>query len=631
MKHLLTIAAISGLCLVPAATASGMSSEKSDSTINLNETVITGTRISVPRDILPSPVTVIGRSELEDNGSIALLPTLTQEVPGLFVTTRGVAGYGTSTGAAGGISLRGLAGSAGRVLILIDGHPQYAAIYGHPVADAYIANDAERVEVIRGASSILYGSNAMGGAINIITRQSPDEGNTVNAGMSAGSYGTRRYSVSDNFRKDRFSAFGGVNVERSDGHRENSEFDSYNGMAKMGYEINDNWSVRANVNLSKFVAHNPGEEATPLTDCFADIVRGMSGLSVVNAYDRTSGAVNLYYNWGNHVINDGYKAGGVPQPFLFKSTDYMGGANIYQSFDTWQGNVVTAGFDAKFYGGNAFRNPATEYYADHKNLRELAGYLFMQQTWRGLMAEAGIRMENHSLYGTEWIPQAGISYMAPWGTSLKFSYAKGFRTPNLRELYMYASANEELKPERSQSFDLQLSQRALDGRLYAELGFFYIKGDNMVEVVRENGKPQNRNVGSFANKGIEALVSYNILDNLRLHTNYSYLYMDTPITGAPRNKLYFGADYKPGRFALHAGMQWIDDLYLVTGENAATDSFVLVDARVAFRPLDGFEVFVKGDNLLGRSYYTMAGMPMPGATFMVGFNCTLKCGTCCKR
>lgn len=592
-------------------------------TINLREAIITGSRIPVSRDVMPIPISVVSRNTIEQSGETALLPVLMQQVPGLFVTSRGIAGYGVSTGAAGGINMRGFAGGSGRVLILIDGHPQYATIYGHPVADAYIASDAQRVEVSRGAASVLYGSNAMGGAINIITRKATQDGNRLSARLMGGSYGTQRYSLTDSYRKGRFSGVISGNYERTDGHRTNSEYDSWSGSVKLGYDIAEEWRVTGNVNIAKANAQNPGTISRPMLDGTTDVLRGMSGLSIENNYGKTSGAVNFYYNWGDHQINDGYFEGGTPQPHLFNSTDYMGGVNIYQSVKLFKGNTITGGFDAKLYGGNAYRDPVTEVYADHVKLNEVAGYVFAQQELWRFMINAGIRLENHKLYGTEWVPQAGISFKAMEQTHLKFSISKGFRTPNMRELYMYKSANEDLLPERSLSYDFSVSQGLLDNRMSMELTLFYIKGDNIVEVVQVDGNPQNRNVGDFANKGIEFSLNYLILNNLRLNTNYSYLYMDTPITGAPRNKFYAGLAYSPGKFTLSAGAQVIDKLYLTTGDDAITSNYTLIDARVAYRPMKWIEVFVKGDNLLGQTYETMNGFPMPKATFMGGVSFNL--------
>lgn len=589
----------------------------------LNEIVITGSRVPVPREMLPIPISIVNRNTLEQSEETNLLPVLTKHVPGLFVTSRGITGYGTSTGAAGGINMRGFSGGSGRVLILIDGHPQYATIYGHPVADAYIASEAQRVEVSRGAASVLYGSNAMGGAINIVTRKALEDGNRFSAKLSAGSYATQRYALTDSYRKGKFSAVASGNYERTNGHRENSAFESFSGFGKVGYEFSEQWKITGNVNVTKFYSENPGTTERPMLDGTADVLRGMSGLSIENNYGKTSGAVNLYYNWGKHVINDGYFEGGSPRPYLFNSTDYMGGINIYQSAKLFKGNTITGGFDVKLYGGNAYRNPVTEIYADRIKLHEMAGYLFAQQELWRFMLNAGIRLENHKLYGNEWIPQAGISFKAAKQTHLKFSVSKGFRTPNLRELYMYASANEDLLPERSISYDFSIMQGFLDNRISMELTLFYIKGDNIVEVVQVDGRPQNRNAGEFANQGIEFSLDYQILRNLFFNTNYSYLHMKNPITGTPGNKFYGGLTYNPGKFSINAGAQVIDKLYLSTGENAQTSSYILVDARVSYRHIKWLEFFIKGDNLLGQKYETMLGFPMPGVTIMGGLNLNL--------
>lgn len=595
--------------------------------INLEEVVVTGTRVPIPRDVIPVPITVVHRSTIEQSEETSLLPVLMQQVPGLFATSRGMAGYGVSGGAAGGINMRGFAGGSGQVLILIDGHPQYATIYGHPVADAYIASDAQRVEVSRGASSILYGASAMGGAINIITRQAMEDGNKFSARLMGGSYGTQRYSITDTYRNGRLTGVVSGNYERTDGHRPNSEFESLTGFAKLGYDLSENWKTTGNVNIAKSKAEVPGQESRPLLDGTTDVLRGMAGLSLENHYEKTRGAVNFYYNWGDHEINDGYYEGGTPRPYLFNSTDYMGGVNIYQAVNLFQGNTITGGFDMKLYGGNAYRNPETEIYADHVKLNEVAGYILAQQQLWKFMLEAGLRLENHKLYGTEWVPQAGVSFKAAKQTSLKFSFSKGFRSPNMRELYMNffpgGPSNPDLLPERSFSYDFTISQGLLDNRLSAELTLYYIKGDNMIAVIPVDGTNKNMNTGKFANKGVEFSLNYLILDNLSLNTNYSYLDMENPVTGAPRNKFYAGMTYRPGKFTLSAGAQVIDKLYLATGDNPQTINYTLVDARVAYRPLKWMEVFVKGDNLLGKKYETMLGYPMPETTFMGGVSFNL--------
>ncbi|MDR0796945.1 MAG: TonB-dependent receptor [Tannerella sp.] len=369
------------------------------------------------------------------------------------------------------------------------------------------------------------------------------------------------------------------------------------------------------------MAQVPGQESRPLLDGTTDALRGMSGLSFENNYGKTRGAVNFYYNWGDHKINDGYFEGGTPRPFLFKSTDYMGGVNIFQAVNLFKGNTMTGGFDVKLYGGNAYRDPKTEIFADHIKLHEVAGYILgQQQLWR-FMFEAGLRLENHKLYGSEWVPQAGISFRAAEQTRLKFSFSKGFRTPNMRELYMFAPANEALLPERSLSYDFTVSQKLIDNRLNMELTLFSIRGDNMIEVVQVGeGRMQNRNVGRFSNKGIEFSLNYLLHNNLFVNANYSYLDMEKPVTGAPENKFYAGVTYRQGKFSLSAGAQIIDRLYLVTGDRPRTTDYTLIDAQIGYSPLKWMEIIVKGNNLTGKKIETMNGYPMPKATMMAGLS-----------
>ena len=139
-------------------------------TIRLDEVIVTGSMPKVNLRNLPMSISVVSENEIEARKDNSLLPLLTEEVPGLFITQRGVMGYGVAGGAAGAMSIRGIGGApTAGVLVLIDGHPQYMGLMGHPLADSYQSLMAEKVEVIRGPASMLYGSNAMGGVINIIT------------------------------------------------------------------------------------------------------------------------------------------------------------------------------------------------------------------------------------------------------------------------------------------------------------------------------------------------------------------------------------------------------------------------------------------------------------------------------
>lgn len=152
--------------------SSALANTFENDSILLNEILVTGTKTAVSRKIIPLSVSQIDSRSIENSGQMNIFTALNEFTPGIFVTERNILGFGVSTGGSGAVSMRGFGGSPNtQILILIDGHPQYQGLFGHPLADAYVASDVEKVEIIHGPASILYGSNAMGGVINIITKK----------------------------------------------------------------------------------------------------------------------------------------------------------------------------------------------------------------------------------------------------------------------------------------------------------------------------------------------------------------------------------------------------------------------------------------------------------------------------
>ena len=599
--------------------------------IHIGEVVVTGTRNETDVRHLPLTVSVIDRQEIEQSMQPSVLPILTQQVPGLFITSRGIMGYGVSNGAAGGIALRGLSGGSGRMMVLIDGHPQYAGIFGHPISDAYQSFLAERVEVLRGPASVLYGSNAMGGVINIVTRQLHEEGVKTNVNLGYGSFNTLQSEVTNRIRKGRFTSLISGSYNRTDGHRPDMGFEQYGGYAKLGYRVTDNWNLRGDVNVTHFNASYPGPVSAPLLDGDQSITRGMTSFAVENKYEKTSGAASFFYNWGNHWINDGYtpSKGETPQESRFLSFDNMMGLSLYQSTQFFPGNRITVGFDWFRYGGHAWNKFVSGEKAGttsdlvDKHEDELAGYVdFRQDLGSWLTLDAGVRVDHHSRVGTEWIPQAGLSFHLPRTIELKASTSKGFRYPILREMYMFPPQNPDLKPESMWSYELAWAQHLLDNSLTYGINLFYIDGKNLIVTLpNPNGTGMlNQNTGKIENCGVEGEVAYRIDPHWSVEANYSYLHMENPVVGAPEHKLYAGAQYTHKRWTVSTGVQYIDNLYTTVGDNPQTEEFVLWNLNASFRVNRWLDVWARGENLLAQRYEINAGYPMPRATVMAGVN-----------
>lgn len=591
----------------------------------IDEVVVTGTRNETDVRHLPMTISVVGRPQIESRYDASLLPLLTEQVPGLFITSRGTMGYGVSTGAAGGMSLRGVGGSpTAGLLVLIDGHPQYMGLMGHPIADAYQSMMAEKVEVVRGPASVLYGSNAMGGVINIVTRKQLEDGVNTDMQVGYGSYNTLQTELSNRVRKGRFSSVITGSYNRTDGHRSDMEFEQYGGYAKLGYDLSNYWKVWGDVNVTHFNASNPGTIQTPLIDNDSRITRGMSSFALENRYEKTSGALSFFYNWGRHKINDGYSAGKAPQKSHFNSKDKMMGVSWFQSASFFSGNRLTVGFDYQHFGGESWnrvvatgeRIPGVD-----KQVDEFAGYVdFRQDLYSWLSVDAGVRVDHHSHVGTEWIPQGGLAFHLPKSAELKAMISKGYRNPTIRDMYMFPPANPDLKAERLMNYELSYSQRLLGGALSYGLSLYYINGDN---IIMSNGlmPPLNVNSGEIENWGIETNMGYRINSHWSVNANYSWLHMENPVLAAPEHKLYAGANFTSGRWSLATGIQYVKGLYTsVIKGNEKQDSFVLWNLRGSYRLCNYASVFVKGENLLAQQYEINLGYPMPKATFMGGIN-----------
>ncbi len=506
-------------------------------TINLGDVVVTDSMSKVNLKSVPISISVVDKERISRSLETSLLPLLSEEVPGLFITQRGIMGYGVANGAAGAMNIRGVGGApTAGVLVLIDGHPQYMGLMGHPLADSYQSLIAERVEVVRGPASLLYGSNAMGGVINIITQKIQKNGLYNSAQVMYGSFNTLSSDISSSWRKNKFFANVNIGYNRTDGHRENMDYEQVNSYTKFGYDFSKNWSGFADLNVSNSFSSNPGMVSSPIIDNDAEVLRAVTSFVIENSYKQSSGAVKLYHNFGKHFINDGYSVGGQALLHRFNSTDFMAGFSAYQSYNLFEGNNSTLGFDYQQFGGkawNGFIDGSADVDLADVQLNDYAFYLNTQQAIlkNKLMLNAGIRLNNHEINGREWIPQLGLSYTPKTSTFLKAIVSKGFRNPTIREMYMFPPQNPDLLAESLMNCEVSWIQHLLNKQLKLGLSLFHIVGENMIQVVMNNGRPLNLNAGKLENSGFELDASMQLNQKLSVSTNYSFLHMKYKLMG----------------------------------------------------------------------------------------------------
>jgi iron complex outermembrane receptor protein len=440
----------------------------------LDPVVITGTRFLQQKSRIPASISVIPREAIELSNQTNILPLLATQVPGFFLNNRGMVGFGIGPNSGGNISIRGLSGSRNaQILVLIDGQPQFMGLFGHPITDAYMSSDIERVEVVRGAASLLYGSNAMGGAINIVTRSPSATGWNGNARLAYGSYQSATLTGSAGYKQGKFDAFASVNREMTGGFREEGRDDFENNTAnlKLGYRLSEKISLSGNAQIADALYYHPGTVEEPLINDRREYLRGRASVSLENSFGNVEGALNLFYNTGDHEFADG-----------FNSRDFNKGITFYQNFKLLPDNVITLGIDYKNFGGKALNEnlppPARVGFGRDLHIHETDFYTNIQHIlWQKLSLHGGIRLVNNSQFGIFNVPGAGVAYQHTQNTIFKASVSKAFRSPAIVDLFLFPPANEELLPEEMWNYEIGFIQHLLEQKLNLELTGFIIKGD----------------------------------------------------------------------------------------------------------------------------------------------------------
>ena len=607
------------LCLAIPFFTSGLKAQDITDTIEIGEVTITGSKVEISRKNMPVNVYILDKRDINEVEESSVLPVLSRKIPGIFVTERGITGFGIGASSAGQVMVRGVGGSPNtQVLMLVDGHPQYMGIFGHPFPNSYVASDLERVEVIKGPGSILYGSNAMGGVINFITKKQMKDGFSGNARMAYGSYNTQKYMFNGGFRHKGLNVFASVNRDVTDGHRDSSEFEINNAYVKAGYDINSHLEVIVDYSIAKLKNSDPGMDFLPST-FKADITRGKTSFAIKNKFERLEGGIYSFYNFGEHVLSDGWI-----------SNDENFGVSVYEGLTLPWNTLLTVGADFKRFGGRGNMGAAANTW---NVIDEKAIYTIVRhELLKVLNLSYGLRLENNSKYGNELIPQGGISWNASDETTLKASVSKGFRSPTIMETFLFLQ-NPLLEPERMMNYELNLGQSLLKGNLRTEISIFMLKGSNMIQVIPNDAPPppvKRSNVGEFTNKGFEIGLHYSRSKNLSSDLSYSYLNTEEPLLAAPAHQVYAGMNYTWNKFSFSLQEHFIGGLYSYIHSQTETsaddiiENYFILNAGINYKPVKFVEIFISGKNLLDQKYQINNGYPMPGINFMAGVGVSFK-------
>ena len=575
--------------------------------VELGQVVVTATRTEVEISDSPQPISVITKEEII-NTPDQTIPEIIQRAAGVLITNNGPIGSITTA------NIRG--SEAGQVLIMIDGRRINDAQNGQfDLSSLPLSKDEiERIEVLRGGASALYGADAMGGVINIISK-SPTHEPYARVSSSFGRFGTQEFSLSHRWKPGPLGYGLFASRGRSEGYRPNSDYDSWVLGGELYYDLPWKGEIKLSArNIQKEVGLPGSITFTDPDDRQKDNLTQID----LNYRDKIGSNVSVnfrgYQNIYRQIFDSGTQGPNVGPPVLHKS--YATGGDLQATASIGSANLVTGGVEAI---QNRVDSDAVGVH------QSTTGAIYLQdeiEVAKPLTVILGLRYDYNSLYQNQWDPRVGVLLRLPWDTRLRASVARSYRAPTFNDLYWPADAfvagNPNLQPEKAWSYELGGEKKFGDLAIFKVAAFYRDVTDLIHWAPGTDFVWRPTNVQTAHIWGGETELVFYPLKGLAIPLNYSYLYprdesTGEPITNKPKHIVNAGVEYVTP-FGLKSSLKGRYVRYYVNSTSTLNREYFIVDARVAYefkiyQKLRG-EAFVSLTNALDRDYQVNEGYPM---------------------
>lgn len=530
--------------------------------------------------------------------------------PGIFVQQTGDFGRAD-------IHIRGVGQYARRVTILVDGRPEKMGLFGCAVTHAFPLDNIERIEVVRGPASVLYGSEAMGGVINLITRV-PQKKSETEVVAAYGSFATHWINLRQGGKFNRWSYFFTFDRRQSQGHLPHSDYHGRALTGKLTYNLSTDLRLLLNAKYFDGRKSEYGPVDFPLIDFWNHYQRGSFDLTLEKISAENNLLLKVYKNFGHHQFSDGWH-----------SRDEILGSIFRSSFRLGPANELTLGGDVRILAGKSYNQPKGSW---EKKEWALFGQdeLVIRQKF---ILSAGLRLHHDSIFGFKLSPHFGLVFKVDEKTTWRAAVNHGFRSPQLNELYIFPSSNPELRPEGLWNYEMGLQRRI--GRV-ASLGLtvFHFEAIDLIETSLNPYPPPKfkfLNTGSYKFSGAELTFEAAFNRNLSLLLFYSYLYPREKTRGRPGHKwdgsLRWGLNET---LFLSLQGQYVTSYYAEDFHRRRLSPYFLLNSRLEARIFSPFAFFGEIRNLLDDKYYRFVDIPgiaagvfvMPGRS--LNFGCQIK-------
>lgn len=639
LDRLVSRAAIAAALLLPLM-PSAAAAEEMIATVLEEGIIVSANRTPTAAKEVGSAVTVITGEELEERQVRATSDAL-RTVPGVAVSRSGPIGQITQ------VRIRGA--ESNQTLVVIDGiEMNNPASTSEFYFNNLLTTGIGRIEVLRGPQSALYGSDAIGGVINVLTAEQ-EKGFTAATRAELGSFNTKNASSSLGYGADKFAITGRIERLLTDGisvadeRNGNWEKDKYaNTTAQLKARFTPIEALEFNLSGILIDSDSNLDASVPVVGAADNGERASSQ----QKYGMASGKLTLLDGAWDHTLRIGYSS---------DNTDFMDGASnvtfisdgtrvkydYLTNYSFATPDVANANHTLSFgaerereemHTSSAFFGPNTVGIVNYGYSGE-----YRVSLWDSLFLSGSLRYDdNDDLFDDQVTWRGTAAYLfESTGTRLHSSIGRAVKNPTLFDLYGSTpgfTGNPNLEPEEGLGWDAGVEQSLLDDRLILDVTYF---NNRIKNLITGSGNTAVNLPGTSRIDGIEFTASAEVVENLRLDASYTFTNgEDANGTELPRRARHIASltgNYRfdvAGRPAnINLGIQYngsqqdtvFDSFFPVAMRTVTLDDYTLVNLGASYEVADGAELYVRGENLLNEKYQEIYGYGAPGASVYAGF------------
>jgi vitamin B12 transporter len=609
--------------LMPASAAHAAAEDAAD------EVVVTATRFPTPESQVASSITIITAGEIEAR-QLQTLPDVLKDLPGLNIVQSGGPGGQTS------VFMRGT--NSDHTKVLVDGidvndpsSPNASFDFGQ-----FLAQDIARVEVLRGPQSGLYGSDAIGGVINIITKSGSGPASFV-ARVEGGSFDTFNQSAALGGSADDFHYTANIQHFHSGAtpvtpldlltpgeRRIDDYYDNLTASTKLGLTVSDDFDIGMVGRYTDTHLRNTGENyatfpgtpdsAQSESDTHQYYTRGTAHLALFDGnFEQTLGAAY------SHIKSSGTSPDGPPSEY---SGDRL-------KFD-WQGNVRLGSDEILILGAEHQKDEITKPISAGTAVN--SGYAELQSAFAGrLFNTLSVRYDANDRFGSKVTYRLAPAFLIEAaGTKLKASVGSGFKAPTLSEMFQNFPdfgffGNPNLRPESSVGYDFGVEQRLADS---IQLGVTYYRNNIKNLITGNDTFTSYANVGRAVTDGIESFVSYQPLPALELRMDYTFTQayddiLHEVLLRRPKHKASMTAEWRAtAKLSISPRMlyvgPWIDGNRDFSIPRLTAGGYTIANVAANYDLTDRLSIFGRVENMFGRHYEEPVGFLQPSRGVYAG-------------